>query len=58
MRELAEMKNIQNFVQMTPSVNVQTGDVRQESDINTIVARIEQVLTEQIVSSAQGVYGT
>lgn len=58
MRELAEMKNIQNFVQMTPSVNVQTGDIRQESDINTIVARIEQVLTEQIVSSAQGVYGT
>lgn len=58
MRELAEMKNIQNFVQMTPSVNVTTGDVRQESDINTIVARIEQVLTEQIVSSAQGVYGT
>ena len=58
MRELAEMKNIQNFVQMTPSVNVQTGDIRQESDINSIVARIEQVLTEQIVSSAQGVYGT
>ena len=58
MRELAEMKNIQNFVQMTPSVNVQTGDIRQESDINSIVARIEQELTEQIVSSAQGVYGT
>lgn len=57
MRELAEMKNIQNFVSLTPTVSVQTGDVRQESDINTIVSRIETMLTEQIASSAQGVYG-
>ncbi|MDF2925886.1 MAG: hypothetical protein K0R57_4800 [Paenibacillaceae bacterium] len=56
MRELAEMKNIQNFVSLTPSVQVTTGPVGQESDINTIVARIETMLTEQIASSAQGVY--
>lgn len=56
MRELAEMKNIQNFVSLTPTVQVSTGPVNKESDIETIVSRIEQVLTEQIASSAQGVY--
>lgn len=56
MRELAEMKSIQNFVTLTPTVQVTTGDVRQDSDIDTIIARIETVLTEQIASSAQGVY--
>lgn len=56
MRELAEMKNIQNFVSLTPTVQVSTGPVNKESDIETIVSRIEQVLTEQIASSAEGVY--
>ncbi|GIQ62124.1 hypothetical protein PACILC2_06920 [Paenibacillus cisolokensis] len=32
MRELAEMKNIQNFVTLTPTVNVQTGDINSGSD--------------------------
>ena len=57
MRELAEMNAIQNFVSLTPTVNVQTGDIRNGYDVDTIIARIEQSLTEQIASSAQGVYG-
>jgi hypothetical protein len=57
MRELAEMKNIQNFVTLTPTVQVTTGPVNKESDIDTIIARIETALTEQIASSAKGVYG-
>ncbi|GKU75656.1 tape measure protein [Paenibacillus sp. L3-i20] len=57
MRELAEMKNIQNFVSLTPTVSVTTGDIKSGDDANTIVARIESMLTEQIASSAQGVYG-
>lgn len=56
MRELAEMKNIQNFVSLTPSVQVTTGPIQNGYDVDTIVARIETVLTEQITSSAQGVY--
>ena len=57
MRELAEMKSIQNFVTLTPTVNVRTGDIRNGYDIDTIVARIRTTLEEEIASSAQGVYG-
>lgn len=57
MRELAEMQAIQNFVTLTPTVQVTTGPVSKESDIDTIVARIESHLSEQIASHAKGVYG-
>lgn len=56
MRELAEMKSIQNFVTLTPTVNVQTGDVRSEADIDTIIRRIEMALEREIANSAQGVF--
>ena len=56
MRELAEMKSIQNFVTLTPTVNVQTGDVRSEADIDTIIRRIEESLEREIANSAQGVF--
>src|SRR5690606_8105053 len=56
MRELAEMKAIQNFVTLTPTVNVTTGDIRNDADIDTIIRRIEDFLEREISSSAQGVY--
>lgn len=56
MRELAEMKSIQNFVTLTPTVQVTTGPVTQGADIDTIVKRIEQTLEEEIAASAAGVY--
>lgn len=56
MRELAEMKSIQNFVTLTPTVQVTTGPVTNNADINTIVSQIERVLEEEISSSAAGVY--
>ncbi|MBS4172126.1 tape measure protein [Bacillus sp. FJAT-49736] len=56
MRELAEMKSIQNFVTLKPTVSVQTGDVRHEADINTIIRKIEESLEQEIASSAKGVY--
>ena len=37
MRELAEMNAIQNFVSLTPTVNVQTGDIRNGYDVDTII---------------------
>ncbi len=57
MRELAEMKNIQNFVSLQPTVSVQTGDINNGMDVDTIIGRIERVLSDQIASSAEGVYG-
>lgn len=56
MRELAEMKSIQNFVSLRPSVRVQTGPISKEVDVETVIARIEEALTEQIASSAKGVF--
>lgn len=56
MRELAEMKNIQNFVTLQPSVNVTTGDINNGYDIDTIIHRIEKSLDEEIKNSVRGVY--
>lgn len=56
MRELAEMKSIQNFVTLTPTVNVTTGDIRNDVDVDMIVRRIEESLEREIANSAQGVY--
>jgi len=56
MRELAEMKNIQNFVTLQPSVNVQTGDIKNGMDVSSMVQAITTVLQEEIAVSAEGVY--
>jgi tape measure domain-containing protein len=56
MRELAEMKNIQNFVSLTPSVSVQTGDINNGSDEDTIIARIKETLETEIASSTEEVF--
>lgn len=58
MRELAEMKNIQNFVTLQPSVSVTTGDINNGYDIDTIIYRIEKSLNDEIKNTAQGVYGS
>lgn len=57
MRELAEMKNIQNFVTLTPTSQF-LGDmhIRNESDIETITAKIAEKLSEDIESTVSGVY--
>lgn len=56
MRELAEMKNIQNFVTLTPTVTVSTGDIRSGDEADSIVMKIQTMLETQIASSAEGVY--
>jgi len=57
MRDLAEMQQIQNFVTLTPTVQVTTGDIRQEADVNVMIRAIEQSLEREIQQSAQGVFG-
>lgn len=56
MRELAEMKNIQNFVTLTPTVNVEANSTGGEGfDVDTVVARITNSLETEIASSASAV---
>ena len=57
MRELAEMRNIQNFVTLQPSINFGDTHVRRESDINTIIAQITDRLERDIATSVDAVYG-
>ena len=57
MRELAEMKNIQNFVTLTPSFSFGDTHVRQEGrSVDEIIANISDKLNDAIASGAQGVY--
>lgn len=56
MRELAEMKSIQNFVTLTPTVTVSTGDINTGEDFDSIMARITATLEEEIASSSSRIY--
>lgn len=56
MRDLAEIQSIQNFVTLTPTVQVTTGDIHQPTDANEMIRRIEEVMSREIANSAQGVY--
>ncbi|SDT26049.1 hypothetical protein SAMN05444162_3591 [Paenibacillaceae bacterium GAS479] len=57
MRDLAEMKAIQNFVTLTPTVQVTTGPVSSQVDVDDVVRKITGTMKQEIESSAQGVYG-
>lgn len=56
MRDVAEMKNIQNFVTLTPTIQVKTGPVNNEANVDSIVKKISNILTEEVASTAKGVY--
>lgn len=56
-RELAEMESIQNFVTLTPKVNIKTGPVSKDVDIDEIVRRIEKSIEEEMEASTKEVYG-
>lgn len=56
LRELAEIQAIQNFVELTPTVQVTTGNINNAGDIDAIINKIGQKLNEEFLSTAQGVY--
>ncbi|MBU5486466.1 hypothetical protein KQI86_19375 [Clostridium sp. MSJ-11] len=56
MRDLAEQESIQNFVTLTPTVQVTTGDIKEEADINKIISKIENYMENELANSAEGVY--
>ncbi|MFD2117252.1 hypothetical protein ACFSTH_13165 [Paenibacillus yanchengensis] len=57
MRDLAELKQTQNFVTLTPQITFGDTHVRNESDIDTIFSRITTQLNEEIATSVNAVYG-
>lgn len=56
MRNIAEMKNIQNFVTLTPTVNLKTGNINNSGDLDSIVTKLTTRLENEVASSAKGVY--
>lgn len=55
-RELATIKSIQNFITLTPTVQVKTGDIRNNVDVDQLVRRFEESMINEIARSAEGVY--
>lgn len=56
LKDLAEIESIQNFVTLTPTVQVTTGDIREEADISMIISQIEDYMQNELTNSVEGVY--
>ncbi|MGG3278859.1 hypothetical protein [Paenibacillus solani] len=56
MRELAEMKNIQYFNTLKPTISIKTGNINNSGDLDSIVTKLTTRLEDEIASSAKGVY--
>lgn len=55
MKDVAEMRYVQNFVTLTPTVSMDAR-ISERVDVNEVVSSIAQVLEEEIAVSAEGVY--
>lgn len=59
MRELAEMKNIQNFVTLQPQMTFGDTNIRQDGrSVDEIVSNIAERMEQEIAASARGMYDT
>jgi len=57
MRDMAEIKALQNFVTLTPTVQVTTGPVMKEMDVDQIIGKIDAYMVQELSASAQGSFG-
>ena len=55
MKDVAEMRYVQNFVTLTPTVSMDAR-ISERVDVNEVVSSIAQVLEEEIAISAEGKY--
>lgn len=57
MRDVAEARYVQNFVTLTPTVQVSGNTINERVDVKHVVDEIEERLTVEIAASAEGIYG-
>lgn len=57
MRDVAEARYVQNFVTLTPTVQVSGNTINEKVDVKEVVTEIEHILEEEIAVAAEGVYG-
>lgn len=55
MKDVAEMRYVQNFVTLTPTVAMEAS-ISEKVDVKHVMDEIERVLVEQVASSAEGHY--
>lgn len=55
MKDVAEMRYVQNFVTLTPTVSMDAR-ISERVDVNEVVSSVAQVLEEEIAISAEGKY--
>ncbi len=54
-RDVAEMRYVQNFVTLTPTVAVDA-KISEKVDVDEVIGRIESKLEDEFVAAAEGVY--
>lgn len=55
LRDVAEMRYVQNFVTLTPTVAVEA-QISEKVDVDEVVERIESKLEDEFTAAAEGVY--
>ena len=55
LRDVAEMRYVQNFVTLTPTVAVEA-QISEKVDVDEVVERIENKLEDEFTAAAEGVY--
>lgn len=55
LRDVAEMRFVQNFVTLTPTVAVEA-QISEKVDVDEVVAKIESKLEDEFTAAAEGVY--
>lgn len=56
LRDIAEARYVQNFVTLTPTVQVTGNTINEKVDVNSVVSEIEYRLESEFAASAEGVY--
>lgn len=55
LRDVAEMRYVQNFVTLTPTVAVDA-QISEKVDVDEVVTKIEKKLEDEFTAAAEGVY--
>ena len=56
MKDVAEMRYVQNFVSVTPTVTQTIGTVNQNADVNDMLSEAERIIREEMAADAEGIY--
>lgn len=56
MKDVAEMRYVQNFVSVTPTVTQTIGTVTQTADVNAMLSEAERITRDEMAADAEDIY--